>query len=106
MQLTISNTRMEFKNFSLEMNQQKISQGLKYLKLSFPKPPKNHYENINRDDPGRQSTGAESRINSAYIRQASLHGDFFPGGTDSANTEATLIPRNQQTDGDLFTKSI
>lgn len=70
------------------------------MKLSFPKPPTNHYENINRDDPGRQSTGAESRVNSAYIRQASMHGDFFPGGTDSANTEATLIPRNQQTDGD------
>lgn len=64
----------------------RISQGLKYVELSF--------KNNNKNDSGkgdlRKSTGGVSVVNSDYIR----HSDYFPGGMDSANTEATLISRN------------
>lgn len=37
-----------------------------------------------------------SHVNSAYIRHVSGHGDYFTGGMDSTNTEATLISQNTQ----------
>lgn len=71
------------------------------MQLSFSEKPQIHYENIIRDDANRQSSEAESRVNSAYIRQpSSRQGDFFPTRTDSANTETTLIPRNAQLEGE------
>lgn len=69
--------------------------------MSFPEKPQIHYENVIRDDANRQSSDAESRVNSAYIRQpSSRQGDFFASRTDSANTETTLIPRNPQMEGE------
>ncbi|XP_031631901.1 vascular endothelial growth factor receptor 1-like isoform X3 [Contarinia nasturtii] len=62
--------------------------GLKYIQLYFPKKQQNHYENNNRPDADRQSV-----VNSAYIRHSNV-GDFFPGGMDSSNTEATLLSRS------------
>lgn len=74
-------------------NPKRISQGLKYVELSF--------KNNNKNDSGkgdlRKSTGGVSVVNSDYIR----HSDYFPGGMDSANTEATLISRN--TNGGSYT---
>lgn len=62
---------------------------LKYVELYFPHKLQNHYVNNNyRPDADRQSV-----VNSAYIRHANA-GDYFPGGMDSSNTEATLLSRN------------
>ncbi|XP_055298871.1 vascular endothelial growth factor receptor 1-like isoform X14 [Sitodiplosis mosellana] len=74
------------------------SLGLKYIQLYFPNKQqqllKNHYENNNRPDTDRQSV-----VNSAYIRHSNA-GDYFPGGMDSANTEATLLSRNTHPGGE------
>lgn len=84
------------------MQQYKISSslGIKYIQLYFPNKQQpqllqNHYENNNRPDSDRQSV-----VNSAYIRHSNV-GDYFPGGMDSANTEATLLSRNTQPGGEL-----
>lgn len=71
------------------------SLGLKYVKLYFPKKQPIHYENNNRPETDRQSV-----VNSAYIRHTNP-GDFFPGGMDSTNTEATLLSRNILPGGEL-----
>lgn len=70
----------------------RIRYGLKYVNLSFTN------NNVNDSGKGdlRKSAGGESVVNSGYIR----HSDYFPGGMDSANTEATLISRN--TNGGSF----
>lgn len=57
----------------------------------------NHYENNNRPDADRQSV-----VNSAYVRHSNVAGDYFPGGMDSANTEATLISRNSAQPGGKY----
>lgn len=72
---------------------------LKYIQLYFPKKHQNHYENNNRPETDRQSV-----VNSAYIRHTNP-GDFFPGGMDSANTEATLLSRNTLPGGELMHSS-
>lgn len=85
----------------MQLTTYKISSslGLKYIQLYFPKKQQqllqNHYENNNRPDTDRQSV-----VNSAYIRHTNV-GDYFPGGMDSANTEATLLSRNTQPGGEL-----
>lgn len=56
----------------------KFSQGLKYVNLSFS----NNDLNSNKAKALRDSKG--------YIRQSGAT-DYFPGGIDSSNTEATLI---------------
>lgn len=56
----------------------KFSQGLKYVNLSFS----NNDLNSNKAKELRDSKG--------YIRQSGV-ADYFPGGIDSSNTEATLI---------------
>lgn len=84
----------------MQLNKQiYTSLGLKYVQLYFPKKPQNHYENNNRPDVDRQSV-----VNSAYIRHASV-GDYFPGGMDSANTEATLLSRNVSVPGGELIRS-
>lgn len=82
-------------NKQIQKHTQPNSLGLKYVHLYFPKKPQNHYENNNRPDTDRQSV-----VNSAYIRHASV-GDYFPGGMDSANTEATLLSRNTLPGGEF-----
>ncbi|XP_055298878.1 vascular endothelial growth factor receptor 1-like isoform X19 [Sitodiplosis mosellana] len=52
------------------------------------------YSYFNRPDTDRQSV-----VNSAYIRHSNA-GDYFPGGMDSANTEATLLSRNTHPGGE------
>lgn len=42
----------------------------------------------------------QSVVNSAYIRHTNAS-DYFPGGMDSANTEATLLSRNTAPGGEL-----
>lgn len=70
---------------------------LKYVQLYFPpQKPQNYYVNNNRPDADRQSV-----VNSAYVRHASV-GDYFPGGMDSSNTEATLLSRNTSQPGGMF----
>lgn len=80
------------------------SLGLKYIKLSFPNKNQILYENNNRPESDRQSLGAVSHVNSAYIRHSNVN-DFFSGGMDSANTEATLISRNSRPGGKLISNS-
>lgn len=75
------------------------SGGLKYIQLYFPKTHQNHYENNNRPDADRQSV-----VNSVYIRHSNAV-DYFPGGMDSSNTEATLLSRNSQQPGGEFVAS-
>lgn len=60
-----------------------ISQGLKYLQLSFSK-------NEHNSD---RLTGRQSSVQPTtpgYLRHSGL-GDYFTGGMDSANTERALI---------------
>lgn len=64
----------------------KHSLGLKYVKLSFTN---NHIDNSNKADATRPTSGQSKN----YAR-SSGPGDYFPGGMDSANTEAQLISRN------------
>lgn len=74
------------------------SLGLKYIKLSFPNKNQILYKNNNRPESDRQSLGAVSHANSAYIPHSNVN-DYFSGGMDSANTEATLISRNSRPGG-------
>lgn len=79
------------KMISLRLNR------LKYVQLYFPpQKPQNYYVNNNRPDADRQSV-----VNSAYVRHANA-GDYFTGGMDSSDTEATLLSRNSSQPGGMF----
>lgn len=86
--VSVNNTcEMAYWDFKLKIELTKMiknhkSFGLKYPKLSF-------HNDIVKPREGRP-VSSQSAINSGYMRQS----DYFPGGTDSVNTETTLISRN------------
>lgn len=61
----------------------KCSQGLKYVKLSFTN---NDFNDSHKNDLKKSTSPPPS---GGYMR----HSDYFPGGMDSANTEASLLSR-------------
>lgn len=68
------------------------SQGLKYVKLNFSN---NHHANSGKlGASGRRSGGQP--LTPGYIRHSGM-ADYFPGGMDSANTEAGLISNTGRT---------